>query len=156
MSKQLAISFAIIALLACTLTTTAVMLSADEPRELKQRVYMRVKLQSSGKVLEGIVTRDFTLIDQAAQEMHEMSRASEWPRAKDDLYEHYSVEFQRLCGKLSSLAKEENLEGVSFTYMQLTSSCITCHDHVFSSLKRAPDPSGPFQLIPNARLPRKR
>jgi hypothetical protein len=106
-------------------------------------------------VLEGIVTRDFKLIDEGARQMQDMSQASSWPRANDGTYEHYGVEFRRLCGKLSSLAKEKNHEGVSFTYMQLTSSCITCHDHVFSSLKEALDPAGPFQLIPNARARQK-
>jgi len=159
MSKRLAIRCTLTAFCGCLLGTAAVALLADdktdEPRLLGKRVFMRVKLKSSGKVLEGIVTRDFKLIDEGAQEMQDMSRASDWPRAQDDTYEHYSVEFRRLCGKLSTMAKEKNLEGVSFTYMQLTSSCITCHEHVFSSLKEAPDPSGPFQLIPNAPVGRK-
>jgi len=159
MTKRLAMVCTLTALCGCLLATAAVGLLADDntdqPRRLGKKVFMRVKLQSSGKVLEGIVTRDFKLIDEGAREMQDMSRASDWPRAKDDTYEHYGVEFRRLCGKLSSLAKEKNHEGVSFTYMQLTSSCITCHDHVFSSLKEAPDPTGPFQLIPNAPARRK-
>jgi hypothetical protein len=158
MSKRLAIACTLTALSGCLLATVAVSLLAedktDQPKRLGTKVFMRAKLQSSAKVLEGIVTRDFKLIDEGARDMHAMSRASDWPRAKDDTYEHYSVEFRRLCGKLSSLAKEKNLEGVSFMYMQLTSSCITCPDHVFTSLKAAPDPSGPFQLIPNARARR--
>lgn len=158
MSKRLAIACTLTALSGCLLATAVTILAADttaEPKRLKGRVFMRVKLGSSEKVLEGIVTRDFKLIDDGAREMQEMSQASEWPRAQDGTYEHYAVEFRRLCGKLSSLAKEENLEGVSFTYMQLTSSCITCHDHVFGALKKAPDPDGPFQLIPNAQSPQK-
>ena len=156
MSKRLAMACTLIAIVGCFIVTAVSRLAADDaaqPRRLKGRVFMRVKLASSEKVLEGIVTRDFKLIDAGAREMEEMSQASEWPRAKDDTYEHYAVEFRRLCGKLSALAKEENLEGASFTYMQLTSSCITCHDHVFGALKKAPDPTGPFQLIPNARSP---
>ena len=82
---------------------------SDSPKRLGKVVFMRVKLRSSAKVLEGIVTRDFNLVDEGAQEMQEMSRASGWPQAKDATYEHYSLEFQRLCSKLSSLAKEKNL-----------------------------------------------
>lgn len=157
MSKRLAMAGTLTAILGCFIVTAVTHLAADEtaePRRLKGKVFMRVKLASSGKVLEGLVTRDFKLIDEGAREMEEMSQASQWPRAKDDTYEHYAVEFRRLCGKPSALAKEENLEGASFTYMQLTSSCITCHDHVFGALKKAPDPTGPFQLIPNAQSPR--
>lgn len=157
MSKRLAMACTLTVIVGCLIVTAVSLLAADEtaePRRLKGRVFMRVKLSSSEKVLEGIVTRDFKLIGEGAREMEEMSQASEWPRAEDDTYEHYAVEFRRLCGKLFALAKEENLEGASFAYMQLTSSCITCHDHVFGALKKAPDPTGPFQLIPNARSPR--
>ena len=160
MSKRTRTACAVTALLGSMIATAAVALLADDkteqPRPLEKKVFMRVKLRSTGKVLEGIVTRDFKLIDEGAQELHDMSQASNWPRAQDDAYEHYGVEFRRLCGKLSALAKVQNLEGASFTYMQLTSSCITCHDHVFSSLKEAPDPSGPFQLIPNAPVRKER
>jgi len=63
--------------------------------------------------------------------MQDMSRASDWPRAKDDTYEHYGVEFRRLCGKLSSLAKEENHEGVSFT----KTSSTPLHTHINDTAK---------------------
>ena len=160
MTKRLANVYVITTLLGCLLATASVVLFADdetdEPARLGTNIFMRVKLRSSEKVLEGIVTRDFKLIDEGAQEMQDMSRASDWPQADDEMYEHYSIEFRRLCGKLSSLAKDENIEGVSFTYIQITSSCITCHDRVFNALKWAPDPKGPFQLIPNAQPNRKR
>ena len=154
MLKRLARACILLAVCGLLLTAVAVAPLADDPsqdpRRLGRDIFMRIKLKDTGKVLEGIVTRDFQLIEEGAQGMHEMSEAAEWPRAQDKTYEHYGIEFRRLCSKLSEMARDKNLEGVSFTYTQLTASCITCHEHVFKSLKRAPDPSGPFQLIPNA------
>ncbi|MCR9119155.1 MAG: hypothetical protein NXI22_19660 [bacterium] len=122
-----------------------------EPKPLSRKVFMRIKLHSSEKVLEGIVTRNFDLIDSGAKEMKAMSEASNWPKADDETYKHYGAEFRRLCQKMSAMAKDKNLEGVSFAHIQITTSCIACHDYVHSSLKRTSDQSSPFQLIPNAR-----
>ena len=122
---------------------------AAEPRPLSQKVFMRVKLASSQKLLEGLVTRDFDLMHDAALEMKDMSEASEWPRADDSTYTHYNLDFQRHCRTLARLADEENLAGAAFTYQQITSACINCHDYVRTSLRPAEDPASPFQLIPN-------
>ena len=119
-----------------------------QPQRLRTQVFKRAKLTSSPRVLEGLVTRDATLIEQGAREMAEMSEASQWPRADDDRYEHYGAEFRRLCRRLSQQAKQQNYDGAGYIYSQLTASCISCHDHVRAALKVADDPNGPFQLIP--------
>jgi len=121
-----------------------------EPRPIPQEIFMRIKLRSSAKVLEGIVTQDFDLVDAAAKDMEAMSEASRWPKADDRRYEHYGIEFRRLCQKMSQMAEEKNLEGVVNTHFQITNSCVRCHEYVHDSLRTAPDPTGPFQLIPNA------
>lgn len=124
-------------------------LSAAAPRPLTQKVFMRVKLASSQKLLEGLVTRDFDLIGHAAREMKDMSQQGQWPRAEDPVYTHYGEDFRRTCDQLIQLAEDENLEGASFAYFQVTSSCVTCHEYVRQNLRAADDPSNPFQLIPN-------
>ncbi len=141
--------WSLLALPAVLIATVWSQAAEDPPRQLELRLFMRVKLTSSQRVLEGLVTRDFALVDKGATEMREMSQAAKWPRAKDDpQYEHYAAEFRRQCQKLSELAAAENLEGAAFMYSQLTASCVTCHEHVRNSLRPARDPDGPFQLIP--------
>ena len=114
--------------------------------------FMRAKLASSQAVLEGLVTEDFGLISKGARQMKKMSEAAEWPRAPDEVYDHYSEEFRRLAAKLTHLAAKENLEGASFTYMHMTSMCISCHKYVRGSLRVAEDPNGRpggVRLIPS-------
>ena len=126
--------------------------TADSPERVDATAFMRAKLASSQLVLEGLVTEDFGLIAKGAREMTRMSEAAEWPRAPDKVYDHFSEEFRRLASKLQHLAATENLEAASFTYMQMTSTCISCHNYVRGSLRVAKDPDGSpgaVRLIPS-------
>ncbi len=133
---------------------TVLLLADDPPAGVirENEVLMRAKLSSSQKVLEGLLAEDFTLIAHGAKEMKKISEAAEWPRARDPIYEHHSAEFRRLCLKLESLAHKTNHEGVSFTYLQMTMTCINCHNYVRDALRIAEQPNGGVQLIP-AQLP---
>lgn len=120
----------------------------DQNAIAETRVLMRAKLSSSQKVLEGLLAEDYRLIGQGAKEMVRISEAAEWPRARDEVYEHYAAELRRQCAKLSSLAEKSNHEGASFTYLHITTTCINCHNYVRESLRVANQPGGGVQLIP--------
>jgi hypothetical protein len=109
---------------------------------------MRAKMASSQKVLEALLRKDFDGVAHGALQMKHISEAAEWPRSRDEVYEHYSATFRRQCNQLESLAKKENHEGVTFTYLQMTTTCIQCHDHVRDSLRIAERGRGGVQLIP--------
>jgi hypothetical protein len=118
----------------------------------ENQVLMRAKLSSSQKVLEGLLAEDFTLIAHGAREMKKISEAAEWPRSRDAVYEHFAAEFRRQCIKLESMAHKTNHEAATFTYLNMTTTCINCHDHVRDALRIAELPNGGVQLIP-AQLP---
>ena len=113
-----------------------------------QGALMKSKLVTSQKVLAGLVRKDFDAIASGARDMKRISEAAEWARSRDEVYEHYSATFRRQCNQLESLAKKENHEGVTFTYLQMTTTCIQCHDHVRDSLRIAERGRGGVQLIP--------
>jgi hypothetical protein len=117
--------------------------------------FMRAKLASSQKVLEGLVTKDFELIQAGADEMHHMSEAAEWRSIHDPVYEHYSTEFRRLTEKLSRLAEDHNSEGAAFTYLHITTTCISCHEYVRDvvhvATDDAPDAPTPRVAPPHVR-----
>ena len=102
--------------------------------QASEEVLMHSKLTSSQRVLEGLVSEDFELVARGAREMKRISEAAEWPRPRDAVYEHFSAEFRRQCNRLEDLAKKRNHEGVSFTYLHLTTTCIQCHDYVRDAL----------------------
>ncbi len=115
------------------------------------QVLMHAKLTSSQNVLAGLVRENFAQIEAAAREMKRISEAAEWPRPRDTIYEHYSAEFRRQCGKLEVLAQKRNHEGAAFTYMHMTTICISCHDYVRDSLRIAGQPGrrADVRLIPS-------
>ena len=133
---------------------TMLLEAADPPADRsvdaisETKVLMRAKLSSSQKVLEGLLAEDYTLIAQGAREMKRVSEAAEWPRVRDAVYEHYAAEFRRQCIKLEGLAQKTNHEGATFTYLQMTTTCITCHNYVRDALRIADEPNGGVQLIP--------
>lgn len=134
---------------ACTLW-----LQANPPAtridQASEEVLMHSKLTSSQRVLEGLVAKDFELVARGAREMMRISEAAEWPRPRDAVYEHFSAQFRRQCNRLEDLAKKRNHEGVSFTYLHLTTTCIQCHDYVRDSQRIAePHPRGNVQAIPS-------
>ena len=102
---------------------------------------MRSKLTRSKDVLEALLRNDFRSISRAAREMKRISEAAEWPRRRDAVYERFSAEFRRQCNQLESLALDLNHEGVKFTYLNMTTTCINCHDYVRDSRRVAELPA---------------
>ncbi len=100
-------------------------------------VLMQAKLTSSKRVLEGLLRRDFDTIARAAREMKRISKATAWPRPQDEVYSHFSTEFQRQCNQLESQADALNHEAVKFTYMHMTTTCINCHEYIRDSRRVA-------------------
>ena len=120
------------------------------PKTDDTSVLMRAKLASSERVLEGLVTENFTLIKRGAAEMHQIGLANRWPQSTDQVYGHYSQNFRNLCQKLAEQAESRNLEAAHYTYLHLTTSCIDCHNYVRGKfrIQRNKDKQGPIQLIP--------
>lgn len=98
---------------------------------------MSAKLQHSQNVLAALIRKDFSRIRKNARAMQAISEAAEWPRARDSVYEHFGREFRRQCAQLDSLAEKQNHEGVTFVYLQMTTTCVQCHNHVRDSLRVA-------------------
>ena len=129
--RQAGLTLGIVALV--SLTTPALLsappVKVPDAAENGTGAFMRAKLASSQKILEGLTSKKFGLIKDGAKELQKMSDAAGWKRSNDAVYLHYSREFRRLCEKLGRLAEDRNLEAASFTYMHMVSTCISCHEH---------------------------
>ena len=101
--------------------------SADQPNEDAIRAFMRGKLDAAEDVLEGLVTDDFSLIEQGSDRMKIMSQRAEWNVFTTPSYRQHSGEFRRAADRLTQAAKSEKLEAASLAYLQVTLACINCH-----------------------------
>jgi hypothetical protein len=121
--------------------------AAVKPIASEGEVLMEAKLSSSKKVLEGLLRRDFDAIARAAREMKRISKATAWPRPSDEVYTHFSNEFQRQCNQLESHADQLNHEAAQFTFLHLTTTCISCHEYIRDS-RRVAGLEGPGHVRP--------
>ena len=119
---------AAIAVLTCGVWLTC---RGDEPPSPKGSVrpFMRMKLEASNKVLEGLATEDFHMIRDGAQTLQRMSGAEKWRVSNDVLYRQYSAEFNRQAERLLEKANERNIDGATLAWVECTMSCVRCHKY---------------------------
>jgi hypothetical protein len=90
-------------------------------------VFMRMKLESSQKILAGLALEDFELIQEGAAKLEEMSTAEKWRVTNDPFFREHSTDFQRAAKRLAKNAKEGKLEASALTWLEVTMQCIECH-----------------------------
>lgn len=95
--------------------------------------FMRLKLDHSQKVLEGIVLEDYEEISKNAQKLSLLSQASNWQVLQTEEYLQHSGEFRRAADAVSAAAKEKNIDGATLAYMEMTLKCVNCHKYVRDS-----------------------
>jgi hypothetical protein len=108
---------------------------ASSPHQEKASLWMRHKLESSQKILEGMTRGDFQVIEKNATSMQTMSYLEGWVRADTPDYQAQLHAFEHATGSLVRAAQEKNLDGATLAYTQLTISCVQCHRVVRGSAK---------------------
>ena len=99
----------------------------DEP---KKPTVMQRKLTHSQKVLEGLATSDFRKIDAGADGLIECLKDATWKINDTDKYLLYSNEFLRRAETLKKAAKDKNTDAAALAYVDLTLTCVRCHQHL--------------------------
>lgn len=119
---------------ALTTTVSSQVKDSDLPRGKTSRAeFMRMKLDYSKGVLDGLVNEKFDQIAKDARALKKLSEAAEWevpgiPNVQS--YIPFTREFQRITESLQKQAKEKNLDGALNSYVQLTMNCVNCHKYV--------------------------
>ncbi len=92
---------------------------------------MHAKLSSSQLILMGLINRDMNAVHSAGEELVSLAKSAAWMDATDDpVYSHFNAEFQRLSERIVRMAQNSNPDGAAYAYQGLTTTCITCHEHV--------------------------
>ena len=117
------------------LALTAAALAAQEgvQRFRTRAEFMRMKLEYSKSVLEGLTLENYETIIKNAKALKKLSEAAEWevptiPNATD--YVVFTSEFQRLTDEMAHKAKDKNIDGATLAYLRLTMNCVNCHKYV--------------------------
>jgi hypothetical protein len=101
---------------------------SQQPNEVG--AFMRMKLEHSQKVLEGVALEDFALIERSSQQLSLLSQAANWQVLQTPDYLQHSLDFRRSADALTKAARDKNLDGAALAYVQMTMNCVNCHKYV--------------------------
>jgi lysyl-tRNA synthetase class I len=108
----------------------------DPPSLPNEAQVMQVKLKRAQTLLEALAKEDYKSLEESAASLARISKATEFLRAyKTEEYEFQARAFQRAAETLAEKAKAKNLDGATLAYLDMTMSCVACHNH-FRGKKR--------------------
>lgn len=99
----------------------------DQPGSGQRATFMRLKLEPTKELLEGIAVEDFERVSRAAERLRLLSLDESWMVIQTDEYRRHSDEFRRSVGLVSRAAKEGDVDAATLAYMQVTLNCVRCH-----------------------------
>lgn len=128
----------ILGLAALALAATFLTARGQQTRPRSRAEFMRLKLDYSKQVLEGLTMENYETIIKSARALKRLSEAAEWevptiPNAGE--YIVFTTEFQRLTDELVKKAREKNMDGATLAYLRLTMNCVNCHKYVRETAK---------------------
>ena len=128
----------------CVLTLVAVLVQtgSTQPANPGLARLMKDKLKNAQILMEGMALADFVKIRRSADELIQLSNSAEWMVHKTPRYELYSNEFRRAVETIHAKAKDKNIDGVALAYVDMTLSCVRCHQYV-RELREARAPFAP-------------
>ena len=97
---------------------------------LSRRDFMRMKLNYTQNILEGLTTRDFGLIISGAEEVERITQAEAWNSNDFADYQKISDELRSAALHLKKAGQNSNLEAAALRYFELTMKCMDCHQYL--------------------------
>lgn len=117
-------------LLALSLLGTMGLVRPGVHAEDKLSGFMKLKLNHAEKVLEGLATEDYALIEKNSQAMSLLCQDEMWSVLQTVEYRERSVEFQRSVDAITDAARKKNLDAAVLSYVDATMKCVSCHKYV--------------------------
>jgi hypothetical protein len=91
---------------------------------------MRMKLENSKEILEGLALEDFDKIGKNARSMKLLSMESGWNVIQTKEYETQSRDFRRTCDLIAEAAAEKDVSRAALGYVAMTVRCVECHAYM--------------------------
>lgn len=92
-----------------------------------QAELMAKKLEHAKRILEGLTLNDLAKAGKHADELMAISQKAEFMAFKTKEYELYTNDFRRSLETIARKAKDGNLDGATLGYVNMTLSCVRCH-----------------------------
>jgi hypothetical protein len=91
---------------------------------------MRAKVKESQALLDAIAREDFKKVREHASALARISDGAEFLNAhKAEEYMVQARMFRRIVGTMATKAEDRNIDGVMLAYMDMSNSCLKCHQY---------------------------
>lgn len=123
--------FIMLAIVSLILFATAGSSQEKKPKkELPKTTALMVdKLKNAQGLIEALAIEDFAKIQKHSDELMRISKAAEWTVYKTPQYEVQTNNFRRALDTLTQKAKAKNLDGATLAYVDMTVTCVRCHQY---------------------------
>jgi hypothetical protein len=91
---------------------------------------MRMKLDRSKAILEGLTLEEFDKIASNARALRLLSTESGWNVIQTKEYASQSRDFQRAADLVAEAAAEKDIHRATMGYVALTVRCVECHSYM--------------------------
>ncbi|QDS94843.1 hypothetical protein FF011L_36250 [Roseimaritima multifibrata] len=118
----------ILVLILC-LPIAGITMAADPPANHLTPL-MRMKLDRSKAILEGLTLEDYDKIAKNARALRLLSTESGWNVIQTKEYAAQSRDFQRATELIAKAAEEKDIHRAAFGYAALTMRCVECHSYM--------------------------
>ena len=103
---------------------------ADEKPKAEPLPVMRQKLSHAQGILEGVAVNDFKKIKDSSEMLIAASKKAAWQVLRTPEYELHSDEFRQAAKALIKAADKQESERAALAYVDMTLTCVKCHQHV--------------------------
>jgi len=117
----------LIAVASTAVLLMAVAVTADDKKKDEPSFWMKQKLTYSQKILGGLAKEDFDVIKTNALGMKGLNKIEIFVRQRPEGYRTQLKTFQYSVDQLIRTAEDENLDGATLAFAQMTISCVHCH-----------------------------
>ena len=104
--------------------------SSQETKKREPDPLMVQKLKESQALLEGLALNDPAKVQASAEELLRISKEAQFrKRLNTAKYELQANTFQRAAETAIEKAKAKNIDGATLAYVEMTMTCVRCHQH---------------------------
>ena len=85
---------------------------------------------SNQKIVEGLTTKNYEMIEQGALEVKLLVKGQHWFVIDTPEYKRFSREMEHSAQQLQTAAKQKNMDAAALRYFGMTMSCLDCHRYI--------------------------
>jgi len=115
---------------ALTAAVVAAVMTANAGDRPPLNRVMREKLVVTQKILEAVVTSDWTGLELSSRDLARLTDDPRWTMLKYPEYMRHSSAFKQAIEALHTAAAQRDLEATPNAYVSVTLRCVECHRYL--------------------------